>query len=88
MRAGLCVQAIYLVIYILLGFWDLSLEDSRGKVSSFSWQLCTEQGLWARQLGPSSASCLSLLQSRRPQGCCCLSNELSEAAAAPSALLC
>ena len=40
MRAGLHVPSIYLVIYILLGFWDLSLEDSRGKVSSFSWQLC------------------------------------------------
>lgn len=60
MRAGLCVQSIYLVIYILLGFWDLSLEDSRGKVSSFSWQLCTEQGLWARQLGPTALRAASL----------------------------
>lgn len=45
-----------------LGFWDLSLEDTEGAGQLLSWQLCTDEGLWARQLDYTTAArCLSLL---------------------------
>lgn len=60
MRAGLSPVSFTLLFTFCEASGICLWRTDRGKVSSFSWQLCTEQGLWARQLGPTTLQAASL----------------------------